>query len=190
MDENGISPLPDRVVAIEATKPPTSIKELQRFLGMVGYYRRFIPNAARHLFHLFEALKGPKASKPKTLNWTPECQASFEATKSALAAASILARVPNSPSLWTLLTSPSAVYWSNEDRMDGNRWHFTAPSWNQTSSNGRPMIESCSQHSKGHAIFALGLKVDPLPCEERWTGLSAINGRDTGGSSPSIHLHQ
>ena len=57
---------------------------------MVGYYRRFIPNAALHLFHLFEALKGPKASKPKTLNWTPECQASFEATKSALAAATLL----------------------------------------------------------------------------------------------------
>ena len=86
VDTTGISPLKDRVTAIEKTTPPTSIKELQRFLGMVGYYRRFIPYAAGHLFHLFDALKG----KPKTLVWTDKCQQSFEATKAALAAATLL----------------------------------------------------------------------------------------------------
>ena len=86
VDSTGISPLTNRVEAIEKTTPPTTVKELQRFLGMVGYYRRFIPNAATHLFHLFDALKG----KPKTLIWTEECQKSFDDTKSALAAATLL----------------------------------------------------------------------------------------------------
>ena len=86
VDANGIAPLPDRVKAIRATTPPTTIKELQRFLGMVGYYRRFIPKAAMHLFHLFEALKG----KPKILDWTRQCQESFDATKEALAKATLL----------------------------------------------------------------------------------------------------
>ena len=86
VDCNGIAPLPDRVDAIRATTPPTTVKELQRFLGMVGYYRRFIPKAAAHLYHLFEALKG----KPKTLPWTPECQQSFDAIKEALAKATLL----------------------------------------------------------------------------------------------------
>ena len=86
VDATGIAPLPERVVAIRSTTPPTSIKELQRFLGMVGYYRRFIPKAANHLYHLFEALKG----KPKTLDWTPQCQESFDATKEALAKATLL----------------------------------------------------------------------------------------------------
>ena len=86
VDDKGISPLPDRVVAIRATTPPTTVKELQRFLGMVGYYRRFIPKAALHLFHLFDALKG----KPKTLVWTPDCQTSFDAIKEALASAALL----------------------------------------------------------------------------------------------------
>ena len=90
VDSQGISPLPDRVLAIKATTPPTTIKELQRFLGMVGYYRRFIQNAAKHLFFLFEALKGPKDKKPKVLDWTPECQTSFDATKDALAEATLL----------------------------------------------------------------------------------------------------
>ena len=86
VDSTGISPLRNRVTAIEQTKPPTTVKELQRFLGMIGYYRRFIPNAAQHLFHLFEALKG----KPKSLEWNANCQKSFEATKTALAAATLL----------------------------------------------------------------------------------------------------
>ena len=86
VDATGIAPLPDRVESIRATTPPTSVKELQRFLGMLGYYRRFIPKAASHLYHLFEALKG----KPKTLNWTPQCQESFDATKEALAKATLL----------------------------------------------------------------------------------------------------
>ena len=86
VDENGIAPLPEKVAVIRATSPPTSIKELQRFLGMVGYYRKFIPKAATHLYYLFDALKG----KPKTLNWTPDCQKSFDATKEALAKASML----------------------------------------------------------------------------------------------------
>ena len=90
VDQNGIAPLPHRVEAISAATPPTTVKELQRFLGMVGYYRRFIPKAARHLFHLFEALKGPNDKKPKTLEWTKDCQASFDATKKALADATLL----------------------------------------------------------------------------------------------------
>ena len=86
VDSNGITPLAEKVEAIRSTKPPTSIKELQRWLGMVGYYRKFLPKAASHLFHLFEALKG----KPKTLAWTPDCQKSFDETKEALAQASML----------------------------------------------------------------------------------------------------
>ena len=86
VDEKGITPLPEKVDAIRAATPPTTVKELQRWLGMVGYYRKFLPRAAVHLFHLFEALKG----KPKALEWTQECQQSFDATKEALARASML----------------------------------------------------------------------------------------------------
>ena len=86
VSKDGILPLPDKVDAIRATKPPTSIKELQRFLGMVGYYRRSIKSAAHHLDHLFEALVG----KPKKLDWTPDRETSFQATKEALAKAAML----------------------------------------------------------------------------------------------------
>ena len=86
VDKDGISPLEDRVQVIRETPPPGTIKELQRFLGMINYYRRFIPKAAHHLNALFDSLKG----KPKTLSWTDACQASFDAIKEALAAATLL----------------------------------------------------------------------------------------------------
>ena len=84
--KDGITPLPNKVEAIRATKAPTTVKELQRFLGMVGYYRRNIRNASQHLDFLFNALEG----KPRKLNWTPECEAAFQATKEALAKATML----------------------------------------------------------------------------------------------------
>ena len=85
-DAHGIKPLPCKVEAIRKVKPPTTIKELQRFLGMINYYRRFIKSAAHHLYHLFEAL----GSKPKRLLWSADMQASFDAIKEALASATML----------------------------------------------------------------------------------------------------
>jgi hypothetical protein len=42
IDSNGIQPLPEKVAVITNFKLPGTIKDLQRFLGMVNYYRRFI----------------------------------------------------------------------------------------------------------------------------------------------------
>ena len=86
VNKDGIAPLPEKVKAIREVESPTTVKELQRFLGMLNYYRRFIPHAAKHLYHLSEALKG----KPKRLDWTEGCQQSFEAIKEALASATML----------------------------------------------------------------------------------------------------
>ena len=86
VDATGIAPLPHRVEAISNFERPTSVKELQRFLGMINYYRRFIPKAAHHLYPLFDVLKG----KPKLLKWSDDCQRAFDAIKKALAAATLL----------------------------------------------------------------------------------------------------
>ena len=91
VNQHGIAPLPQRVEAIRRQKRPTTTKELQRFLGMVNYYRRSIRSAAHHLCHLFDALKGKKgAAKARVLIWTKGCQESFEAIKEALAKAALL----------------------------------------------------------------------------------------------------
>jgi hypothetical protein len=62
--------------------PPQDIKQLQRFLGMVNFYRRFLPNCAQVLHPLTDLLKGG----PRTLQWTATAQESFKKVKQLLAA--------------------------------------------------------------------------------------------------------
>ena len=41
-----ISPLPEKVKALQDLQPPTSLRQLRHFLGLLNYYRRFIPHCA------------------------------------------------------------------------------------------------------------------------------------------------
>ena len=43
----GISLLPDRVAAINSYPPPTNLITLRRFIGMAGFYARFIPDFSK-----------------------------------------------------------------------------------------------------------------------------------------------
>lgn len=75
---------------------PTSNKEVQQFLGLAGYYRRFVRNfstVAKPFHRLTE--------KTVTFEWTPECQAAFEDLCHRLVTAPILTMTR--PSSWTLM---------------------------------------------------------------------------------------
>jgi len=41
---NGVHPDEDKIVAIKCWPKPTTVKELKGFLGLSGYYNRFIRN--------------------------------------------------------------------------------------------------------------------------------------------------
>ena len=83
VDEAGITPLPRHVAAVQDCPPPTDIKQLQRFLGLINFYRRFLPAVARILQPLTDLLKG----SPKVLLWSPAAESAFVAAKAALVAA-------------------------------------------------------------------------------------------------------
>ncbi len=87
---SGVSPLPEKVEAVRRHPRPGTVKQLQGFLGMLNFYRRFVGGAACLLRPLTEALRGsPKPTE--ALDWSPAMEASFEAAKAALAAAAELA---------------------------------------------------------------------------------------------------
>ncbi len=56
VDGSGIVPLSRHVQAIQEFPPPTDIRQLQQFLGLVNFNRRFLPSAARTLKPLTDLL--------------------------------------------------------------------------------------------------------------------------------------
>ncbi|XP_023347202.1 uncharacterized protein LOC111716022 [Eurytemora carolleeae] len=93
----GIVPLRRHVEALLQLPRPQDVCSLQRFLGMVNFYRRFLPGIAKILRLLTDALAG----NPKSLNWSETHQESFEKAKSALSSAVPLTHPSPSVSLVT-----------------------------------------------------------------------------------------
>ena len=87
--------------AIQQMQPPTTPKQVQAFLGLVGYYRKFIKNFA-------------KIAKPLTLltrqqvkfDWTPSHHTAFLTLKETIVKAPIL-YYPNPNKRYIVYTDPS-----------------------------------------------------------------------------------
>ena len=47
ISKNGIQPNPDKIVTIKNYPIPKTQKEIKAYLGLLGYYRKFIPNFAK-----------------------------------------------------------------------------------------------------------------------------------------------
>jgi hypothetical protein len=76
---------PAKVTSIMDWKTPSTVSEIQSFLGLAGYYRRFIEG--------FSKIAKPTTSlleKGKEFKWTDKCQESFDQLRSKLMAAPVL----------------------------------------------------------------------------------------------------
>ena len=97
VSSNGTCPLPERVDAIRSYSRPDTVKNLRQFLGMLNFYRRFIPNAAQLQAPLNDHLQDNVKGKTP-VNWTAESVQAFEACKESLAQATLLAHPkPDAP---------------------------------------------------------------------------------------------
>jgi hypothetical protein len=52
VSEHGIEPDPDKIEKVKSWPTPTTPEEVRRFLGFVGYYRRFVKDFSRIGHHL------------------------------------------------------------------------------------------------------------------------------------------
>lgn len=90
INTSGIKPLDTKVQAIKDFPAPKTVKELRRFLGMINFYRRLMPQAAQIQSPLNALLTGTvKGSHPITL--TGESQKAFEDCKRSLCQATLIA---------------------------------------------------------------------------------------------------
>jgi hypothetical protein len=81
----GIAVSPSKVDSILKYPSPVNVKQLRSFLGLVSWYRRFVPNFSLIVLPLTKLLK-----KDSKWAWTDSCQRSFDDLKSKLVSAPIL----------------------------------------------------------------------------------------------------
>jgi hypothetical protein len=73
ISKGGISMDPSKVQDVLSWNAPTSVGDIQGFLGLVGYNQRFIEGFLKISKPMTELLK-----KDKKFEWTPACEASFQ----------------------------------------------------------------------------------------------------------------
>ena len=76
VSNGGIAVDPSKLRDVLNWKPPTDVGEIQSFLGLAGYYRRFIQG-------FFKLAKPMTALLEKNTQfvWSEKCQANFEELK-------------------------------------------------------------------------------------------------------------
>ena len=89
LSARGIRVIPDRMEVIKQFPRPRNLRSLRRFIGMVGFYARFIPD-----FSMKAAPPHRSKGKGIQFKWEEEHQASFDMLKKALCEAPLL-QVPD-----------------------------------------------------------------------------------------------
>ena len=102
----GISPLPNKLDSIKHMPVPNSAKEIKQFLGLTGYYRKFVPRFADISRPLTTLTK-----KDTKFEWTSACQKSFELLKEALCGEPVL-KYADTSKPYTLYTDASKYGWA------------------------------------------------------------------------------
>ncbi|XP_054275642.1 uncharacterized protein K02A2.6-like [Macrosteles quadrilineatus] len=97
IEQNKISKSPEKIKAVMEMSRPHNADEVRRFLGMITYYSRFIPNLSTLSCPLRELLK-----KKHRFQWTTECESSFQKLKQEICSDRVL--IPYDPKLPVVLS--------------------------------------------------------------------------------------
>jgi hypothetical protein len=98
ISKDGISVDPSKVQEAMDWKPPKSVHQILSFLGLAGYYRRFIPDFSRIAKPMTELLK-----KGVKFVWSEECDHAFHTLRKHLTSAPLLTQ-PD-------MSKPFEVFW-------------------------------------------------------------------------------
>ena len=79
-----------KIKAVVDAPPPTNVKELRSFLGLVNYYHKFIPQVADKLTPLYELTE-----KNSKWSWKPKHEEAFKLAKKEIASERVLTHYDN-----------------------------------------------------------------------------------------------
>ena len=103
---SGLEPVPEKLEDLKKMPPPTDITGVRKFLGFLGYYRKFIPqysDIAKPLTNL--------TCKDEVFDWSGACQGAFKMLKEALLKEPIL-KYPDPSKPYVLYTDASKYAWA------------------------------------------------------------------------------
>ncbi|KAF5441909.1 hypothetical protein F2P56_037141, partial [Juglans regia] len=86
ISQEGVAVDPSKVEAVLSWPRPSTVREIRSFLGLAGYYRRFVEG--------FSRLSGPLTAltrKNTEFVWSDKCERSFQELKRRLTMAPVLA---------------------------------------------------------------------------------------------------
>lgn len=106
--KHGIRPLPEKIDTISKFSKPNLACELRRFLSMIQFYRRFIPNAAEVHSRLQVLINGNLKNDKTQIKWTDDALTAFDEYKAALSSAVSLAH-PSKHAKLIVATDASAT---------------------------------------------------------------------------------
>jgi hypothetical protein len=101
ISKGGVSVDPSKVQDVLRWNALTSVGDIQSFLGLTGYYRRFIEGFSKISKPMTELLE-----KVNKFEWTPACEASFQEFKKRLTTAPILV-IPDMEKLFSIYCDAS-----------------------------------------------------------------------------------
>ena len=104
VDSEGLHTDPSKVKDMLEFPRPRTATQVKRFLGLVGWYRRFIPDFSTLSSAITDLIKGKKKSNP--INWTEEAEKSFVELKLRLTSAPVLVN-PDFDKQFTIQTDAS-----------------------------------------------------------------------------------
>jgi len=85
ISKDGIAIAPSKIEAVTKWEHPTNVYKIQSFLGLAGYYQRFVEGFSKLLGPLIALTK-----KNTRFTWDDECEASFQELKQRLVSAPVL----------------------------------------------------------------------------------------------------
>ena len=101
----GVRPEESKIQAVADLRRPTTKKDVRTFLGMAGYYRRFVHHFATIAEPLTELTK---KNKPDKIAWTNAAELAFQRLKKVLISAPLM-RNPDFSRPFVLQTDASGV---------------------------------------------------------------------------------